>query len=270
MDLLLPDAFFTNFSLVLYHSSISCIRQQSPERSVSHLFQRAIDGHQPQAQGEGSWRLCGGQGSTDLAEEPAQHAQPQGLPPVAQGSLGWWRLTVVRTHPAPGAREMGVECLQAMTGKHAQQDHQVDHQQVGEFAFALFPAIVLGQQISHHLAGIDLLQAGHLDLLAQLVNDGQVRYLERHDRTPFWLLQQGFVLVCQNWSSFSPYLSGIARLGAPRRLLTSRQGRTGTGAGLTADEGVQARRQAGQSRGVRGLRRRCTVVRRAPPYEWEG
>ena len=70
---------------------------------VRHIFQRAIDGHQPQAKGEGAWRLWGGQGSTDLAEEPAQHAQPQGLPPVAQGSLGRWRLTVVRTHPAPSA-----------------------------------------------------------------------------------------------------------------------------------------------------------------------
>jgi hypothetical protein len=49
--------------------------------------------------------------------------------------------------------------------------------------------------------------------------------------------------------------SVFTRLGALRRLFTSRQGRTGVGAGLTPDEGVQERRQAGQSRGVRGLGR---------------
>jgi hypothetical protein len=46
--------------------------------------------------------------------------------------------------------------------------------------------------------------------------------------------------------------SVFTRFGAPRRLLTSRQGRTGGGTGSTADERVQERRQAGQSRGVRG------------------
>jgi len=56
-------------------------------------------------------------------------------------------------------------------------------------------------------------------------------------------------------------------LGAPRRLFTSRQGRTGAGAGLTPDEET---RQTGQSSGVRGLRRRWIVVRIIPAFEWEG
>ncbi len=64
--------------------------------------------------------------------------------------------------------------------------------------------------------------------------------------------------------------SVFTRFGAPRRLLTSRQGRTGVGEGLTPDEGVQQRRQAGQSSGVRGLRRRWTVVRIGSAFEWEG
>src|SRR5512135_678840 len=50
------------------------------------------------------------------------------------------------------------------------------------------------------------------------------------------------------------------RLGAPRRLFTSRHGRTGPGAGPPPKEGVVARRQAGQSSGVRGLSRRGSVV----------
>src|SRR5260221_171568 len=60
------------------------------------------------------------------------------------------------------------------------------------------------------------------------------------------------------------------RLGAPRRLLTSRQGRTGAGAGSTPDEAGEARRQVGQSSGERGLSRRWSVVRLAPPREEEG
>jgi hypothetical protein len=42
------------------------------------------------------------------------------------------------------------------------------------------------------------------------------------------------------------------RFGAPRRLFTSCQGRTGTGDGPTTAEKVEERRQAGQSHGVRG------------------
>ena len=52
----------------------------------------------------------------------------------------------------------------------------------------------------------------------------------------------------------------FTRLGAPRRLLTSRQGRTGAGTGPPPDEGGEARRQVGQSRGVRGLRRRWAIL----------
>ena len=47
--------------------------------------------------------------------------------------------------------------------------------------------------------------------------------------------------------------SVFTRLGAPRRLLTSRQGRTGADAGSTPDEAVEAGRQAEQSSGERGL-----------------
>src|SRR5215469_7659934 len=46
--------------------------------------------------------------------------------------------------------------------------------------------------------------------------------------------------------------SVFTRFGAPRRLFTSRQGRTGADAGSTPDEAVEARRQAGQSSGERG------------------
>jgi hypothetical protein len=61
--------------------------------------------------------------------------------------------------------------------------------------------------------------------------------------------------------------SVFTRVDAPRRLLTSRQGRTGAGAGPPADEAGAARRRVGQSSGVRGLRRRWSVVRLAPPEE---
>ncbi len=59
------------------------------------------------------------------------------------------------------------------------------------------------------------------------------------------------------------------RLGAPRRLFTSLQGRTGTSAGPPADKAVEASRQAGQSSGVRGLSKRGSLVRLASPCEEE-
>ena len=46
---------------------------------------------------------------------------------------------------------------------------------------------------------------------------------------------------------------GLYAFGGTRRLFTSLHGRTGKGAGTTADEGVEVRRQAGQSSGQRGL-----------------
>src|SRR5437868_10268267 len=65
--------------------------------------------------------------------------------------------------------------------------------------------------------------------------------------------------------------SVFTRLGAPRRLFTSRQGRTGAGANPPPDEAVEARRQAGQSCGERGLSRRWNVVRTlAAALDWTG
>jgi hypothetical protein len=52
---------------------------------------------------------------------------------------------------------------------------------------------------------------------------------------------------------------GVDPFGAPRRLFTSDQGRTGAGASPSPDGDVEVRRQAGQSSGVRGLRRRWTM-----------
>jgi hypothetical protein len=51
------------------------------------------------------------------------------------------------------------------------------------------------------------------------------------------------------------------------QVFTSRQRRTVAEAGLTSEE---QRRQMGQSSGVRGLRRRWTIVRLLPAFECEG
>jgi hypothetical protein len=55
-----------------------------------------------------------------------------------------------------------------------------------------------------------------------------------------------------HWGFGQAKPSVLTRLGAPRRLLTSRQGRTERGAGPTPDERVEEWRQAGQASGVRG------------------
>ncbi len=196
------------------------IAVQAPEESgigrrISHVFQRTIDGHQPEAKGECPRGLWAGKGPTHLPEESAQHANTQGLSSIAQGSFGGRSLATGCTQPAPGARKMRIERLQRVARKQAQQDHQVDHQQVRQFAFPLFPAIMLGQQVSHHLAWIHLLQGGDLNLLAQLVSGVQLRYLKRHRRTPFWLVERRFLPVCQNWSPFSTYFNGIGPKGKP-------------------------------------------------------
>ena len=88
-------------------------------------------------------------------------------------------------------------------------------------------------------------------------------------------LRRGFQTVQRrpeygHWRLGQANPSVSMRLGAPRRLFTSGQGRTGAGAGSPLDEVVEARRQAGQASGLRGLSRRWSVVRLAPPSEEEG
>ena len=56
------------------------------------------------------------------------------------------------------------------------------------------------------------------------------------------------------------FLQHNLRFGAPRLLCTSLHGYTGRGAGTPADEAGEARQQAGQSSGQRGLSRRWSVV----------
>jgi hypothetical protein len=64
--------------------------------------------------------------------------------------------------------------------------------------------------------------------------------------------------------------SVLTRLGAPRRLFSSRQGCTGKGTGSTPDEREEAWQQTGQSRGERGLRRRWTADYNFTALEWGG
>ena len=71
-----------------------------------------------------------------------------------------------------------------------------------------------------------------------------------------------------DWDRQSPRCSPGWR--APRRLLTSRQRRTGAGAGTPADQAVEASRQAEQLSGQRCFSRRWSLLRLALPREEEG
>ena len=53
---------------------------------------------------------------------------------------------------------------------------------------------------------------------------------------------------------------GVHTLGTPRRLFISRHRPTGARACHTTDEGVETRRQAGQSSGIQCLRRRWNLL----------
>src|SRR6516225_7790679 len=65
--------------------------------------------------------------------------------------------------------------------------------------------------------------------------------------------------------------SVLMRLGAPLRLLTSRQGRTGAGTGPAPEEAVEARRQAGQSSGQRGFSTQGSLLcTEASALDWAG
>ena len=68
----------------------------------------------------------------------------------------------------------------------------------------------------------------------------------------------------------SEALSGYALGGSPTAFHLAPGTRHAAVADPPPDEEGEARRQAGQSSGVRGLSRRCTVVRLATPFEEEG
>ncbi len=176
---------------------------------IGHIFQRAVDGHQAQPEAEGPRGLWRGQRATDLPEQAAQYPDAQRPTPRAQRPGTGQTLLHQLTQPVPGARQASIHLAQPQAREQVQDDHVVHHQHMRQLALPLLPAVLLGQQLAHQFARIQSGEQFHRDQLGQLVTGGQLCYFERHESTPFWLIQAFLLQYARLSVLLSSYLNGI-------------------------------------------------------------
>jgi len=111
---------------------------------IGHLIHGAINGHQPQAEGERSFGPVAGERTTTLPEELAHHRDAQVLSPCAQGAPGRQGDAGVRPDPAQAPAQMGKDFRHVELPEQGQCYHILHHHQLAELAFSLFPGVTLG------------------------------------------------------------------------------------------------------------------------------
>ncbi|OLE00627.1 MAG: hypothetical protein AUI36_44340 [Cyanobacteria bacterium 13_1_40CM_2_61_4] len=116
-------------------------------KGVSHLLHRAVDGHQPQAEGKGSWRLYGGTRLADALEQAAQGLDAQLLPALADSAGSRQTQARIRPDVAQSAGELVQDVWDRAGGNQAHGNDDGNDQRHGEPFFALFPALGLGEHL---------------------------------------------------------------------------------------------------------------------------
>src|SRR5437764_799434 len=137
-------------------------------RAVGHLIQRAIQRHQPQPKLKGAGGLRRGQWHTALPKQLAQHRDAQLLAAIDQGGSGRQRLGQLRPEPAQPLHQLLQHRPQVQVPPQRKADDVIDHQQLTEFALALFPALTAREPLDDALARVDLLQYGQVQHVREL------------------------------------------------------------------------------------------------------
>lgn len=136
-------------------------------KGVCHLFHRAVDGHQPQAEGKGPRGLCGGTRLADALEQTAQRRDAELLTTLADGTGSWQAQARIRPDVTQSAGELVQDVGDRGGGKQAHgNDNGDDHRHVEGF-FALLRALGLGEHVRD--------QAGRNEVL----KDIQVQYVRK-------------------------------------------------------------------------------------------
>lgn len=127
-------------------------------RRIGHFIQRAIAGHQAQAETEGAFGLLSRHRTADVLEQVAHHRRVQLPAPGDQGGGRRQSQTGVWPEPAHPSRQLRQHGGQVETTKQGKRDDVIDHDQMVQAAFALFPGMTARQQFDFPV---------HVDTLAQ-------------------------------------------------------------------------------------------------------
>ena len=116
-------------------------------KGVSHVLHRAVDGHQPQAEGKSPRRLGGGAWVADPLEQATQRPDAQLLTTLADRTGPRQAQAGLRPDVAQSLRDLVQDVRDRQAGKQAHgNDDGDDHRHI-EGLFALFPALGLGEHV---------------------------------------------------------------------------------------------------------------------------
>jgi hypothetical protein len=115
---------------------------------IGDFIKRAIGGHEPQAEAKGAFGLLAGHGTANLFQQVA-HDRGADLPTaIDQGRPRRQSQRRVRPEPAQPSHQVGEHLGHIEPAKQGKGDHIIDHDEVVEAAFALFPGVAPGQQLT--------------------------------------------------------------------------------------------------------------------------
>jgi hypothetical protein len=181
--------------------------------AVRHILQGPIKSGEAIAKGKSARGLGGGARKTGPPQQPAKEAHAQLLAAAQKGVLGGDVLHRQQTEQAQTGAQMQPDRAQTLLGEQMPAQQHIDHHQLREFAFALFPAVQFAEQIADHRTWEHLFQQGQGQMMRALVQFNALRYSERHTRFLSGCYQRGFSLVCQKGTFFSSYVTGIVPCG---------------------------------------------------------
>ena len=159
---------------------------------IIDIFQGAIDGHQPQPEGEGTGGVFASQQSTGLLEEAAHQVHADLFASIAPGSTRGQRFGFLLGQPAVGIAEFAEDRAQAMTQIQVPADEYVDHQHQAQFAHPRRLFHMGLDQALQAMARRELFQDGPRQAGSLLVITGEVRYSKGHEASPFDILSGVF------------------------------------------------------------------------------
>jgi hypothetical protein len=152
---------------------------------IIDIFQGAIDGHQPQAKGEGARRVFGGQRHTRLFKEGAQEPHAELFAPIGPGRACGQRLGLFLAQPALSTTELEEDRAQAVAQIQVPTDEHPDHQHHRQLAGTGALATEGLDELLDALAGKELFQDRPREAVTEFVRAGQLRYSKGHEESPF-------------------------------------------------------------------------------------
>ncbi len=147
---------------------------QRSGKGVGHVLHRAVDGHQPQAEGKGSRRLVGGTRLTDPLEQAAQGQHAQLLTTLTDGTGSRQAQAWIRPDVAQSLGDLEQDMRDRAGGKQAHGNDQSDDHRHIQGLLTLFPTLSLGEHVPDQGRWDELLKDIQVQRVRKLALRGNV------------------------------------------------------------------------------------------------